>query len=141
MRSFERLCRTICRSLLRSELIEVETSGLTVAYKGVAGPVLDFHALRHTFVTNPVRECVHPKVAQQLARHSTITLTMDRYAHTVAGELSDALDKLRVPHRFHWKWWGTDSPSGNVSGERPTPTTDTTGSSTFGALRMGHPVP
>jgi len=31
---------------------------------------------------------------QQLARHSTITLTMDRYSHTVLGELSDALSAL-----------------------------------------------
>lgn len=32
---------------------------------------------------------MHPKIAQQLARHSTITLTMDRYSHTVMGDLAD----------------------------------------------------
>ena len=37
---------------------------------------------------------VHPKIAQQLARHSTITLTMDRYSHTVIGDLIDGLDAL-----------------------------------------------
>ena len=32
--------------------------------------------------------------AQQLARHSTITLTMDRYSHVEAGELSVAVANL-----------------------------------------------
>lgn len=31
---------------------------------------------------------------QQLARHSTISLTMDRYTHTVLGDLSEALASL-----------------------------------------------
>jgi hypothetical protein len=34
------------------------------------------------------------QVARQLARHGTTTLTMDRYTHTVMGELSDALAAL-----------------------------------------------
>lgn len=63
-------------------------------YRDESGKVLDFHALRHTIITNLARSGVHPKVAQQLARHSTITLTMDRYSHTVMGELAEALDRL-----------------------------------------------
>ncbi len=58
------------------------------------GRVVDFHALRHTFITNLARGGVHPKLAQSLARHSTITLTMDRYSHTVIGEQADALSAL-----------------------------------------------
>ena len=65
-----------------------------LAYRDDAGRVLDFHALRHTFISNLVRGGVHPKVAQQLARHSTITLTMDRYSHTVLGDLAAALEQL-----------------------------------------------
>jgi hypothetical protein len=60
-------------------------------YRDFAGRVADFHCLRHSFISNLARGGVHPKIAQQLARHSTITLTMDRYSHTVLGELSDAL--------------------------------------------------
>ena len=41
----------------------------------------------------PTVECT-PKTAQQLARHSTITLTMDRYSHTIRGQLATALDVL-----------------------------------------------
>jgi integrase len=40
-----------------------------------------FHSLRHGFITYLVTANVPPKVAQTLARHSTITLTMDRYTH------------------------------------------------------------
>ena len=59
-----------------------------------AGFVFDFHALRHTFITNLVRSGVHPKVAQRLARHSTITLTMDRYSHVDDDEQRSGLSKL-----------------------------------------------
>jgi hypothetical protein len=37
---------------------------------------------------------VHPKDAQALARHSTITLTMDRYAHVRRANLRAALERL-----------------------------------------------
>ncbi len=65
-----------------------------LAVEDGAGRVVDFHALRRTFITSLARGGVHPKTAQSLARHSTITLTMDRYTHTVVGEQSDALKAL-----------------------------------------------
>ncbi len=43
--------------------------------------VLDFHALRHTFITSVVKSGAHPKQAQRLARHSKIELTMNHYTH------------------------------------------------------------
>ena len=66
----------------------------TLAYRDDSGRVADFHSLRHTFISNLARGGVHPKVAQTLARHSTITLTMDRYSHTVVEDLRDALTAL-----------------------------------------------
>ena len=54
----------------------------------------DFHSLRHTFVSNLVTGGVHPKVAQQLARHSTITLTMDRYSHLALIDMTAGLSAL-----------------------------------------------
>lgn len=71
---------------------DVEAAGLP--YRDDADLVADFHSLRHTFITNLARGGVHPKVAQALARHSTITLTMDRYSHTLVEEQSAALDVL-----------------------------------------------
>ena len=65
-----------------------------LVYRDEAGRVVDFHALRHTFITNLARGGAHPKVAQSLARHSTITLTMDRYTHVVLGEQAEALRNL-----------------------------------------------
>jgi len=65
-----------------------------LAYRDESGRVADFHCLRHTFITNLANSGVHPKVAQTLARHSTITLTMDRYSHSVWEDLGDALAGL-----------------------------------------------
>lgn len=59
-----------------------------------AGRVVDFHALRHTFITRLALAGVSPKVAQTLARHSTITLTMDRYAHVGLQDHAGALAAL-----------------------------------------------
>jgi len=41
--------------------------------------VIDCHSLRVTFVTNLARGRVHPRIAQALARHSDIRLTMETY--------------------------------------------------------------
>ena len=52
-----------------------------------SGRVADFHSLRHGFITYLVTGKASPKAAQLLTRHSTITLTMDRYTHMGIGEL------------------------------------------------------
>jgi hypothetical protein len=60
----------------------------------VSGRVVDFHALRHTFITRLARSGVVPAVAKSLARHSTIVLTMDHYTPTLIGDERAALDRL-----------------------------------------------
>ena len=65
-----------------------------LAYVDHAGRYADFHALRHSFISNLARAGVHPKTAQSLARHSTITLTMDRYSHCLRKEDRAALATL-----------------------------------------------
>ena len=62
--------------------------------ENASGEVADFHALRHTFISMLASSGVHPKIAQQLARHSTITLTMDRYSHTKLVDLNAAVENL-----------------------------------------------
>ena len=54
----------------------------------------DFHSLRHTFATMLAGGGVHPKIAQALMRHSTITLTMDIYSHSYQAAESEALSAL-----------------------------------------------
>ena len=39
---------------------------------------------------------VHPKIAQSLARHSDINLTMNRYTHILLETQSEALKALPV---------------------------------------------
>jgi len=75
--------------MLRVDLIEAG-----IAPTDSEGRVVDFHALRHTFITGLASGGVHPKTAQALARHSTITLTMDRYTHTHRGDEAAALNVL-----------------------------------------------
>lgn len=54
----------------------------------------DFHALRHSFITRLAESGVHPKVAQDLARHSDINLTMSYYTHVQLEKLSEAVAML-----------------------------------------------
>ncbi len=63
-------------------------------YRDAAGRVADFHALRHTYISRLVRSGAGVKVAQELARHSTPTLTLGRYAHVQLVDQTRALDAL-----------------------------------------------
>ena len=56
--------------------------------------VVDFHALRVTYITNMARSGVHPKVAQLLARHSTMELTMKAYTKLNPTDVSGAVDAI-----------------------------------------------
>ena len=77
-----------------AQVIAADLAAAGIAVRDEAGRVIDFHALRHTFITRLARSGVTPKVAQTLARHSTITLTMDRYAHVALADTSKALAAL-----------------------------------------------
>ena len=55
------------------------------------GKVLDFHALRHTFVSNLLRSGASSKAVQTLARHSTMVLSVDTYGHLEDDEDRSAL--------------------------------------------------
>ena len=59
----------------------VEALAPTFSMKDRSGGAFDFQSLRHQFLANLQCAGVHPKIAQALARHWTITLTMDRYTH------------------------------------------------------------
>lgn len=83
----------LVESTTDAERTERETSDF-LAYRDRDGNTSDFHALRHTFITNLVKAGVQPKNAKELARHSTITLTMDRYAHVALADTATAVVKL-----------------------------------------------
>ena len=77
-----------------SDLFQADREAAGIVYRDDAGRVCDFHALRHSFVSNLVAGGVHPKTAQSLARHGTIGLTMDRYAHRLVDNDAEALNVL-----------------------------------------------
>jgi len=82
------------RSLPRGEARKEARRSDFLREKDAAGCVVDFHGLRHAFITNLAKSGVHPKVAQELARHSSVELTMRVYTHTSRENLSEALRRL-----------------------------------------------
>jgi integrase len=66
-----------------------------IEYTDEAGRDADFHALRHTFITNLALAGTHPAVAQKLARHSSIELTMKYYTHVLHKSECEAIEALR----------------------------------------------
>ncbi|MBW8034770.1 MAG: tyrosine-type recombinase/integrase [Planctomycetes bacterium] len=50
---------------------------------------IDFHSLRTTYITLLLENGANPKEAQELARHSTLSLTMNTYARTRQQRLHD----------------------------------------------------
>jgi integrase len=77
-----------------SHMLQKDLERAGVAYRDDDGRYRDFHSLRHRFGTELAMANVPPKVAQTLMRHSTITLTMDRYSHAGLFDVAGSLDKL-----------------------------------------------
>jgi integrase len=77
-----------------AEMVRSDLAAAGLPYEDEDGRCFDFHALRGQFISALAASGVHPKVAQVLARHSTITLTMDYYTHLDVFNVAGALDKL-----------------------------------------------
>jgi integrase/recombinase XerD len=61
------------------------------------GLFADFHSLRHWFITGLARAGVSPKMAQTLARHSDIRLTLGVYTHIELPDRALAIESLPAP--------------------------------------------
>jgi len=61
---------------------------------------LVFHSLRHTFITNLALAGVHPAIAQRLARHSDIRLTLEYYTHLTLEQQANELKKIPEMHEL-----------------------------------------
>ena len=77
-----------------AKMIRTDLNAAGISCRDEMGRVLDFHSLRHSYITNVVNSGASVKVAQELARHSTPTLTIGRYAHARLHDLSAALDRM-----------------------------------------------
>ena len=62
-----------------------------------AGLFADFHSCRHHFITNLERAGVRPKIAQTLARHIDIRLTLNVYTHAELADQTAAIGELPGP--------------------------------------------
>ncbi len=83
-----------------------------IEYMDDAGRYADFHSLRHTCGSLLAASGVHPKVAQEIMRHSDINLTMGIYTHTMRGQEADAVNSLpdlSQPSKESQKRTGTDN--------------------------------
>ena len=77
--------------MLRGDL---EAAGIPYAVEGPDGPLFaDFHALRHSYLTLGGRAGIDLRTLQELAGHSTPTLTA-RYSHRRLHDLAGAIGKL-----------------------------------------------
>jgi integrase len=74
-----------------AKMIKEDLEIAEIEYKNAEGQA-DFHSLRHTFITNLVQQGVYPKDVQILARHSSITLTLDHYTHVKRESLRKIID-------------------------------------------------
>lgn len=77
-----------------AEMLRIDLTAANIEAEDHRGRVLDFHALRHTFISNLARAGVHPRNAQALARHSTIDLTMNTYSHVSMNDLARDIEAL-----------------------------------------------
>lgn len=65
-----------------------------IADKNYDGQIADFHALRHSYITEIVRAGASMKEAQTLARPSTPELTFLLYAHARLHDLERTLERM-----------------------------------------------
>jgi integrase/recombinase XerD len=75
-----------------AKMLRFDLEAAGIPYQDESGRVLDFHALRHSYITHLIHSGADPKTVQELARHSTITLTIDRYSHTDDDRKRSALE-------------------------------------------------
>ncbi len=79
-----------------AEMLRVDLDAAGVPYETDEG-VVDFHASRGSYITNLVNSGASVKICQTLARHSTPSLTIGRYAKTTPDEIRGAVESLPNP--------------------------------------------
>jgi len=77
-----------------STMIRKDLARVGLKIEDERGHVAVFHSTRHTAITRMARAGLHPKVAQTLARHSDINLTMGAYTHLQRIDLARDLENL-----------------------------------------------
>ena len=79
-------------------MLKVDLEAVGIPYQDESGRYADFHAQRHTFISNVGRSGATVKETQTLARHSTSALTLDVYTHIGLYDERRAIEKLPQLH-------------------------------------------
>jgi len=77
-----------------ADMLKCDLKAAGIPYRDASGRVVDFHALRATCGTLLAKAGVHPKLAQDILRHSDIRLTMKHYTHTLLEDRPKAVGQL-----------------------------------------------
>ncbi len=77
-----------------ARMLRVDLEACKIAPTDSSGRTVDFHALRHSYISLMARAGVAPKVLMDLARHSDVNLTMGYYSHTLMADRAEALKSL-----------------------------------------------
>jgi hypothetical protein len=116
--------RPVFRPTRRADMIRADLEAAGVPYETDEG-VVDFHALRVTYISNLVASGASVKTCQTLARHSTPSLTIGVYAKASLHDIAGAVEGLPDP----------DAPSPAAERARATGTGGRIGK------HLAHPLP
>ncbi len=86
-----------------ADMLKRDLEAVGIPYRDESGRYADFHAQRHTFISNVGKSGATVKEAQRLARHSTSALTLDVYTHIGLHDERRAIEKLPQLHNTNGK--------------------------------------
>jgi len=91
------------------------------------GVRFDFHSLRHTCATWLASSGATAKQVQRVLRHSTVTLSLDRYSHLMADDEAAIVQRMPTVEPITLRATGTDDDTANKGPHTyaHTPTYDT----------------
>jgi integrase/recombinase XerD len=103
-----------------AEMVRSDLRAAGIPYRDAEGRVLDFHALRVSYITDLIRSGANLKEAQTLARHSDVKLTLDTYTKLDDGEIRKALERVgRKDAGDPEKGRGADRDASDGAGKTP----------------------
>jgi len=109
-------------------------------YENSDGLYAEFHSNRHLFITSLERVGITPKMAQTLARHSDVRLTLGIYTHVGINDQAAAIESLPAPPVALAsvavdEWASATGTDGHTPGSKKVPTVVPRGAKN-GAIRL-----
>ena len=80
-----------------SKMMRLDLERVGIPYCDEDGLYADFHANRHSFISNLAKAGIARKIAQTIARHSDVNLTLNVYSHVGIRDQAAAIGSLMGP--------------------------------------------